>query len=185
MSSSSCSETCLHRTCQPARTPPDTFHGVWVPFATPAQRVHRPARIPTSPSFRPQRFSRSRRFAPLFASWACFIPQPRPGFAFQGLSPLPSRLDSSPSRSLLDVGGACLPPAERARPRAPAPSASPSRVSSRQRSVAAAPVFSRDDTRSPPRLPAPSGFSPRALAPPSRSLRSWPWRPVPLCDPGC
>jgi hypothetical protein len=45
--------------------------------------------------FRPQRFSRSRRFAPLFAVRAYFIPLPRAGFAFQGFSPLPSRCSSS------------------------------------------------------------------------------------------
>jgi hypothetical protein len=46
--------------------------------------------------FRPQRFSRSRRFSPLPALWACFIPLPRAGFAFQGFSPPLSRCDSSP-----------------------------------------------------------------------------------------
>jgi hypothetical protein len=41
--------------------------------------------------FRPQRFSHSRRFTPPHTSWAYFIPQPRPGFTFQGFSLLPSR----------------------------------------------------------------------------------------------
>jgi hypothetical protein len=49
------------------------------------------------PMFRPQRFSRSRRFTPRSTLRAYFIPLPRPGFAFQGFSPLPSQLDSSPS----------------------------------------------------------------------------------------
>jgi hypothetical protein len=39
------------------------------------------------PSFRPQRFSRSRRLAPLSALRVCFTPQPRPGFTFQGFAP--------------------------------------------------------------------------------------------------
>jgi hypothetical protein len=34
---------------------------------------------------------------------ACFIPLPRPGFALQGLSPLPSRLASSASRALMSL----------------------------------------------------------------------------------
>src|SRR5688572_8156255 len=53
--------------------------------------------------FRPQRFSRSRRFAPLSALWACFIPLPRPGFTLQGLSPQPSHRDSSPRCPLLSL----------------------------------------------------------------------------------
>jgi hypothetical protein len=47
--------------------------------------------LPRSPSFRPQRFSRSRRLPPLSTLRACFIPLPRPGFTPQGISPLPSR----------------------------------------------------------------------------------------------
>jgi len=56
-----------------------------------------------SPSFRPQRFSHSRRFPPPTTAWACFIPQPRPGFALQGVSLLPSRLTSSMSRALMSL----------------------------------------------------------------------------------
>jgi hypothetical protein len=52
-------------------------------------------------TFRPQRFSRSRRLTPPRALRACFIPQPRPGFALQGFSPLPSQLTSSMSRALM------------------------------------------------------------------------------------
>jgi hypothetical protein len=52
--------------------------------------------------FRPRRFSRPRRLAPLPGSWVCFTPQPRPGFALQGLFPLkqPRHLvdDALPSR---------------------------------------------------------------------------------------
>jgi len=57
--------------------------------------------LPRSPSFRPQRFSRSRRLSPLSAVRAYFIPLPRAGFPLQGFSPLPSRFGSSPSRALL------------------------------------------------------------------------------------
>jgi hypothetical protein len=53
--------------------------------------------------FRPQRFSRSRRLAPPCTSWACFVPQPRPGFTLQGFSPLPSRRASSANRTLLTL----------------------------------------------------------------------------------
>jgi hypothetical protein len=52
-------------------------------------------------TFRPQRFSRSRRFTPPHTSWACFIPQPRPGFTLQGFSPPPSQRTSSIRRSLM------------------------------------------------------------------------------------
>jgi hypothetical protein len=44
--------------------------------------------VPRPATFRPQTFSVSRRFAPLLASQAYFIPQPRPGFACPGVSPL-------------------------------------------------------------------------------------------------
>jgi hypothetical protein len=41
-------------------------------------------------TFRPQAFATSRRFTPLADSWACFIPQPRPGFFLRpGTSPPP------------------------------------------------------------------------------------------------
>ena len=40
--------------------------------------------IPRSPAFRPQRFTRSRRFAPPRALRACFIALPCPGFQLQG-----------------------------------------------------------------------------------------------------
>jgi hypothetical protein len=65
------------------------------------QRVHFPASVPCLLTFRPQCFAHSRRLSPLCTLWACFIPLPRPGFAFQGLSPLPSRAASSTTRPLL------------------------------------------------------------------------------------
>jgi hypothetical protein len=59
------------------------------------------------PSFRPQRFSRSRRFAPRHTVRACFIPLPRPRFSPQGLPPTVSRLALT-SAFPHDVSTACL-----------------------------------------------------------------------------
>jgi hypothetical protein len=72
---------------------------------------------------RPQRFSRSRRFAPSHTLRAYFIPQPRPGFALQGLSLLPSRLASSTSRALMSLTSLS---SQRVAPLVPDPLASPS-----------------------------------------------------------
>jgi hypothetical protein len=88
--------------------------------------------IPSPTSFRPQRFSRSRRFSPPRTSWACFIPLPRPGFALQGFSPLPSRLASSASRALLSLPRFS---SRRVAPPLPVPLGSPSGRCSGQRSV--------------------------------------------------
>jgi len=54
--------------------------------------------FPQPITFRPRRFSRPRRFEPPLALWVCFTPQPRPGFALQGFTPLaqPSRLVGVP-----------------------------------------------------------------------------------------
>jgi hypothetical protein len=95
----------------PARCPraPSAFSRVLLPFATTARGVHSTASFPLSPTFRPQRFARSRRLTPPRTSQACFILQPRPGFALQGFSPLPSRLASSTSRALLPFLGRLLP----------------------------------------------------------------------------
>src|SRR5690606_22833537 len=62
------------------------------------------------PTVRPQRFSRSRRFAPPRPLRVCFTPQPRPGFTFQGLHPAarPVRLVGDPCPPV--VGGLRLPP---------------------------------------------------------------------------
>jgi hypothetical protein len=57
------------------------------------------------PTFRPQRFSRSRRFTPPVASRVCFAPLPRPGFFLQGVSPSASRSGSSPARPVLSFSG--------------------------------------------------------------------------------
>jgi len=56
--------------------------------------------FPSSPPFRPRRFSRPRRVAPPSALWVYFTPQPRPGFALQGVLHSHSRNRSSRSRAL-------------------------------------------------------------------------------------
>ena len=76
----------------------------------------------SSPMFRPQRFSHSRRFAPRCTLWACFIPLPRPGFTVQGVSPLPSQHKLVAMPSPLVVADFRLQPGC---PNCPAPAASP------------------------------------------------------------
>jgi hypothetical protein len=71
------------------------FRGVHSLITTSARGVHSPAGIPAPPTFRPQRFARSRRFAPPPALRACFIALPCPGFSLQGLSHAPA---ASPRR---------------------------------------------------------------------------------------
>jgi hypothetical protein len=50
-------------------------------------------------TFRPRRFTRPRRFAPPPALRVCFAPQPRPGFALQGIVPRAEPYRVSPARS--------------------------------------------------------------------------------------
>lgn len=59
---------------------PGAFHGVCFLFATSIQRVHLPASVPGSPTFRPQRFARSRRLTPRSILQIYFALLPRPGF---------------------------------------------------------------------------------------------------------
>jgi hypothetical protein len=75
-----------------------TSHGVSVHFATFVCGVYSAAKIPTSPTFHPQRFSHSRWFTPPHTSWACFIPQPRAGFCTSGVFPTaqPTQLIEEP-----------------------------------------------------------------------------------------
>jgi hypothetical protein len=74
----------------------------------PSSRCHwlRP-RLPGAPtlraSVRPRRFARPRRFPPLPALQACFIPQPRPGFALQGFVPHTEPHRVSPAGALLPL----------------------------------------------------------------------------------
>jgi hypothetical protein len=63
------------------------FPGVSSLFATSANSVTSGPRVPPLEPCRPRRFARPRRFPPLLALRVCFTPQPRPGFALQGVSP--------------------------------------------------------------------------------------------------
>jgi hypothetical protein len=74
--------------------------GVLSLITTSARGVHSPAGIPGPPTFRPQRFTRSRRFAPPPALRACFIALPCPGFSLQGFVPRSSRITSSVTDTL-------------------------------------------------------------------------------------
>jgi len=90
-----------------------TFHGISVPIATSAHRIHLDERASQPrPKFRPQRSTRSRRFAPRCALRVYFTPQPCLGFTFQGFSPRPSRPDSSSCRALMTFPRPLLPPGE-------------------------------------------------------------------------
>jgi hypothetical protein len=63
------------------------FLGVLPLFATSTSSVHTHAGFPARTVFRPRRLSRPRRFAPPPALQVYFTPQPRPGFALQGILP--------------------------------------------------------------------------------------------------
>jgi hypothetical protein len=91
------------------------------PESTQRQTSHR------LPTFRPQRFSRSRRFAPPGALRVCFTPLPRSRFTPQGLPPTASRAGSSPGRALLPFPPcACIAaPAQRVRLQGLDPAAGP------------------------------------------------------------
>jgi len=132
-------------------------------FATSTRRVHHPANIPGLPLFRPQRFSRSRRFTPHRTLQACFIPQPRPRFTPQGLPPTISRAGSSPAVALLSFPSrACTEQARCASSRRPTPG-----LCSDRRSVVADELFRLADTRSPLEFSLPQVF----LRAPWRRLR--------------
>jgi hypothetical protein len=76
----------------------DITGGVY--FAEPLFRSAPCRGHPKPASFRPRRFSRPRRFTPPPTLRACFIPQPRPGFALQGFPRASSRSGSSPDLAL-------------------------------------------------------------------------------------
>jgi len=82
------------------RRAPSTFQGFF-PLRDFSEANPPSGELPSSPSFRPQRFSRSRRFTPRLTLRACFIPLPRPGFTLQGVSPPPSRPALRQANSLL------------------------------------------------------------------------------------
>jgi hypothetical protein len=94
-SGSSSHELYVHFKVRSLRLParrhaPSTFQG-FVPLRDLSEANPPLGELPRSPSFRPQRFSRSRRVTPRLTSRAYFIPLPRPGSTLQGVSPLPSR----------------------------------------------------------------------------------------------
>jgi len=92
-----------------------TFRGVAIPLRGVNQRRRCGGR-PRPTTLRPRRFSRPRRFDPPPALRVYFTPQPRPGFALQGVPRSHSRAASSASRALSSVGDdplPMLPPAPR------------------------------------------------------------------------
>jgi len=99
-------------TAGPAK--PGTFHGLPALIATSTNRVHARGH-PKPASFRPRRFARPRRLAPLSASRVYFTPLPRPGFALQGFPLARSRTGSSPASCPLVVCAVPLPPVSRRR----------------------------------------------------------------------
>jgi hypothetical protein len=111
------SSSCLRRPERPSRLAPTCDHGR-LPWGSAPLRDISPSsplsvRIPVSPRFRPQRFTRSRRLAPRSALRTCFIPLPRPGLTLQGFVPptQPNHFVSGPS--LRAVGTARLTPVAR------------------------------------------------------------------------
>jgi len=111
----------------------DTSLGFFLFFATQVRGIHLLAGFSYPPTVRPQRFSRSRRFAPPHTVRACFIPQPRPRFHFRGFPQQPADLahrQPVPSCRLLVI--AC----GRVTPPTPAITTSPSGLWSGCRSVA-------------------------------------------------
>jgi hypothetical protein len=88
----------------PARRPqtPSTSPGVTVSPSRHQLEESTNGQLPKANlTFRPQRFSRSRRVTPLQALVAYFIRLPRPRLTLQGFAPTISRADSSPVRSLM------------------------------------------------------------------------------------
>jgi len=99
--------------------PPARMRGA-PPMGFPSQSRHQPWRSTCErgsqprPTFRPRCFAHPRRLALSTTSWACFIPQPRPGFTFQGFVPAtqPARLVACPCPPVVDHH--LLPPRRRA-----------------------------------------------------------------------
>ena len=85
-----CSSTEYYRSS--VRQKPESFQRL--PWGCGPSSRHQPAASKLRASYRsspcrPRRFSRPRRFPPLLALWAYFIPLPRPGFTLQGFAPRP------------------------------------------------------------------------------------------------
>jgi len=81
------SSECLEPSSDRRLPTPIAFHEVSFPIATSTGRVHLREPAPKLASFRPRRFARPRRLAPLPVLRVCFTPQPRPGFTLQGFLP--------------------------------------------------------------------------------------------------
>jgi len=98
----------------PCRSKPTRYRSIEQPplrFCSPSryqQEESTTCEHPNLATFRPQRFTHSRRFTPPLTLQACFILQPRPGFTFQGFSSLPSRRTSSVRRTLMSFGSSRL-----------------------------------------------------------------------------
>jgi hypothetical protein len=97
---------------QKTGAPAGTSSRISFPFATSPAESTTGAPSTARLTVRPQRFSRSRRFAPPPAVRACFIPQPRPGLHFRGCCPPSSRHASSTCRALVSFEACPLPAAE-------------------------------------------------------------------------
>jgi len=104
---------------------------------------------------RPQRFARSRRFAPARAARACFIPQPRTRFPLQGFPPATGSTGSSSAVPLSTLAPFSC---GRVSPTAPDPEASPSGACARCRSVVAARCFTPAGSRFPLEFSLPRVF---------------------------
>jgi hypothetical protein len=98
-SGSSSRELCLSFRVRAACHLPDTeapnaFLGVLLPFATQAREVHSPPGLPHPTTFRPQRFSRSRRLTPSRTVAGLFHPTATSGIRSSGAFPAakPARL---------------------------------------------------------------------------------------------
>jgi hypothetical protein len=128
----------------------------------------------SSPTFRPQRSSRSRRFPPQCALRVCFTSQPRVRFTFQGFSPLPSRPDSSSCRCPHDVP-ATAPTARRTR-RGQSRRPHLQGVDPDNDPLPPAEGLALLTIRSPLKFSAPAGSASDTLGTPSRPLRSRPSR---------
>jgi len=161
------------RSClSPAHCPraPGASYRVSVPFATEACEVHSTPGFPHPTTFRPQRFSRSRRFAPPHAVVGLFHPTATSGIRSSGvfLATKPARLiaESVPScRCRASPHGGLPHRCQLHSPRLQGvhPGSDPLRPGG---------GLGLPATRSPPGLSTPAGFSPAALETPSRPLRS-------------
>ena len=139
--------------------PPHGSHREAPPMRFPSPSRHQPTESTgregahTLATFRPRRFSRPRRFPPPSALRVYFIPQPRPGFALQGICLPRSRTSISPPCPL--AGWRVLPAGVAASARRTCPAF---RALIRAGIRRDAPVISRYSARSPPELLLPRVF---------------------------